>query len=294
MKIFVAGATGAIGRQLIPLLIAAGHEVTGTTRTTEKAAMLKQQGASVVVVDMFERANVIAAVRETQPDVVIHQLTDLGGRDFSANSRLRREGTRNLVDAARAAGTRRIIAQSIAWVTIPGDGPATEDVPLDIAAPAPRREMVEAVQVLENTVAELEHWIVLRYGILYGPGTWYAPDGLFANQVRQGQVSADESVTSFLHVRDAAQAALLALDWPNGIVNIVDDEPAPGIEWLPMYAETLGAPRPPVTSGRERAARGSANTKARQTLHWQPLYPGWREGFARAAREWQEQSARQS
>ncbi len=281
MKIFVAGASGAIGRRLLPLLKTAGHEVIGTTRVSEKAQQLKALGAEPVIIDMFDREGLAAVLRETRPDVVIHQLTDLSGRNFQGNSRLRREGTRNLVDAARAAGVRQMIAQSIAWVCVPGDGPADERVPLDIEAPdASRKRTVTAVKELEDAVAEMEHGTVLRYGLLYGPGTWYAPDGLLADQVRQGRMTANPGVDSFVHVDDAARAALLALDWPEGVINIVDDEPAPGTVWLPIYAELLKAPAPPTSSDYAPWARGSSNKKARQQLGWQPLYPSWREGLA--------------
>jgi nucleoside-diphosphate-sugar epimerase len=197
---------------------------------------------------------------------------------------MRKEGTRHLVDAARAAGVRRLITQSIAWAYAPGPGPADESVPLDTEAPAPRRTLVEGVQALE-TAAELEGAVILRYGLFYGPGTWYAPDGAIAERVRRGDLPADESISSFIHVDDAARAAVLALDWPAGIVNVVDDEPAPATVWLPVYAGTLGAPAPRMAPGQERGARGAANGKARQVLHWHPLYASWREGFVRVAEE---------
>jgi nucleoside-diphosphate-sugar epimerase len=283
MKILLAGAAGVIGKRLVPLLVAAGHEVIGTTRSPEKNQLLQQMGATPVIVDVFDRAGVATTMREVRPDVVIHQLTDLSSWDLAANSRIRKEGTRNLVDAAREAGVQHFIAQSIAWAYEPGDGPADETVPLDTEAPETRRSTVAGVQALEQATTELERGIVLRYGLFYGPGTWYAPDGSIAEQVRQGQVSANEGVTSFLHVDDAARAALLALDWPAGIYNIVDDEPAPGTSWLPVYAATLHAPAPPISTEHPRAARGALNTRARQLLHWQPLYPTWREGFVAQA-----------
>ena len=177
-----------------------------------------------------------------------------------------------------------MIAQSIAWAYAPGAGPADEGVPLDLQAPLPRRSLIESVQELEQSVLEMEQGVVLRYGLFYGPGTWYAPDGLMAQQARQGELSADEGLTSFVHIDDAARATLLALDWPAGIVNIVDDEPAPGSAWLPVYAAALGAPEPTVSKERPAFARGALNTKARQHLHWQLLYPSWREGFAAMAR----------
>jgi nucleoside-diphosphate-sugar epimerase len=287
MKILLAGATGVIGRRLVPLLVAADHEVFGTTRSPEKNRLLQQMGATPVIVDVFDRTGVATMIREVRPDVVIHQLTDLSVRDLAANSRIRKEGTRNLVDAAREAGVQRFIAQSIAWAYAPGDGPADETVPLDTEAPEPRRDTVEGVQVLEQATTELEKGIVLRYGLFYGPGTWYAPGGSVAEQVRRGEVPANQGITSFLHVDDAAHAALLALDWPAGIYNIVDDEPAPGTSWLPVYAATLHGPVPPVSTEHPRAARGALNTRARQLLHWQPLYPTWREGFVAQAAQTQ-------
>ena len=284
MKILLVGATGVIGRQLIPLLVASGHAVTGTTRVAEKSRLLQQLGASSVVVDVFEREKLFTVVHEAQPDVVIDQLTDLSERNTVVNARIRKVGTRNLVDAAKKAGVRHLIAQSIAWAYAPGEGPADESVPLDIEAPEPRRTTIEGVQALESAVGEMERGVVLRYGVLYGPGTWYAPDGLIAKQVRRGQLVADEGVTSFLHVDDAARAALLALNWPQGVINVVDDEPAPATVWLPVYAAMLGASAPNVQVEHPRAARGATNTKARRLLNWQPLYPSWREGFPRAAR----------
>lgn len=278
MKILIAGAAGVIGRRLVPLLVAAGHEVSGTTRQAEKSSLLRDLGAFPVVVDVFDRERLHAVVREIQPDVIMHQLTDLSARDFAANGRIRQVGTRNLVDAARAAGIEHLIAQSIAWMYAPGDGPADESVPLDFAAPAPRRAPVESVHALEQAVLELKRGLVLRYGLFYGPGTWYAPDGLIADQLRRGEFTADEGLTSFIHVDDAARATLQSLDWPAGIVNIVDDEPAPGSAWLPVYAAALGLPTPPISPEHPPFARGALNTKARQ-LGWQPLYSSWKEGF---------------
>ncbi|QBD82917.1 NAD(P)-dependent oxidoreductase [Ktedonosporobacter rubrisoli] len=285
MKILVAGGTGIIGQRLIPLLVAANHEVTGTTRTADKSKLLEQLGATPCVVNVFDREQLTALVSKARPDVIIQQLTDLSARNSKANAYMRREGTRNLVDAAHKAGVRRFIAQSISWIYAPGNSPADETVPLDLEAPEPRRSTIKGVQALERAVAEIERWVVLRYGVLYGPGTWYAPDGFIAEQVRLRQLPADEGITSFLHVEDAARAALLALDWPQGIVNVVDDNPTPGTTWLPVYATSLGAPPPPITTGRPRAARGATNAKARQILHWHPLYPSWRKGFAQITQE---------
>lgn len=281
-KVFLAGATGVIGRSLAPLLVAAGHTVVGTTRKADQAAVLRAVGLRPVVVDVLDREAIFAALATEQPEVLIHELTDLGAQNLTANNRMRIEGTRNLVDAALAAGVRRIIAQSLAFAYAPGDGPAREGEPLDVGALAGRGQMVAGVVALENAVAEAPEQVVLRYGVLYGPGTWYAADGSVAERVRRGELAADESVTSFVHVDDAARAALLALDWPSGPVNIVDDEPAPATSWLPAYAAVLGAPAPRVVNGCERGARGASNAKARLQLGWSPRYPSWRDGFRTA------------
>jgi nucleoside-diphosphate-sugar epimerase len=171
MKVFLAGAAGVIGRILIPLLIADGVEVVGTTRSPERESLVRALGAMPVIVNALDRERLIAAVTGARPDVIMHQLTDLRGGSFADNARLRIEGTRNLVDAARAAGVSRLIAESISWCYVPGAGPAHEQEPLDVDAPSPRRETVAAVQALEQAVLALPDGVVLRYGILYGAGT---------------------------------------------------------------------------------------------------------------------------
>lgn len=270
MKIFLAGASGAIGRRLVPLLVAVGHDVTGTSRTEKGAALVEKSGAKAVIVDVYDREKIFAAVAGARPDVLMHQLTDLTTFDYTANARLRIEGTPNLVDAALAVGVRRVIAQSISFAYVPGSTPATEDEPLDPQS--------TGVIALEKTAAEMPENVILRYGLLYGPGTWYAPDGEVAQQARRGELVAGDGISSFLHVDDAARAALLALDWPSGPFNIVDDEPAPGTEWVPAFAEAVGAPPPPYRPGAKPNERGASNHKARQ-LGWEPLYPDWRVGF---------------
>jgi nucleoside-diphosphate-sugar epimerase len=281
VKILVVGATGVVGRLLVPLLVAARHEVAGTTRHAARRERIAAAGARPVVADALDRAATVAVLGAERPDVVIQQLTDLSGRDFAGNSRLRVEGTRTLVDAALAVGVRRMIAQSISWIYAPGQRPAHEDEPLDLDAPASRGRTVAAVQALERAVAEVPVGVVLRYGILYGPGTWYSRDGWTTERVRRGELAATDGVASFLHVADAARAALQALAWPAGPLNIVDDEPAAGTDWLPLYASLVGAPPPPVTPGREGWERGASNARARR-LGWRPNYPTWRDGFITA------------
>lgn len=280
MRVFLAGATGVIGRILVPELIAAGHQVTGLVRREAHVDVLRAQGAEAVQADVYDAAALTAAVIAAQPNVVMHQLTDLSSGNFAANSAIRKTGTRNLVDAALAAGAGRVIAQSIAWAYEGGDSPAVEGTPLDLGASMPRLGSVEGVAALEEIVAEVPEWVVLRYGTLYGPGTWYSKGGLVDDKVRAGALVPNSDVSSFVHVADAAAAAVQALDWPSGPVNIVDDEPAAAAEWVPVFARSVGASEPaPVDTDRMPWARGADNQHARNQLHWTPRYPTWRVGF---------------
>ncbi|GAA1947995.1 NAD-dependent epimerase/dehydratase family protein [Kitasatospora viridis] len=281
MHVFLAGGTGAVGRLLLPLLLDAGHRVTAASRTGAGAERLRAAGATPVLLDVFDRAAVEAAVRAAAPEAVLHQLTALADYDLAANARIRREGTRNLVDAAKAAGVRRIVAQSIAWAYQGGPAPADETVPLDPGTAEPRATTVGSVGALEQAVAELPESVVLRYGMLYGPGTWYSPDGLMAERLGRGELATGPAVTSFLHVADAARAALAALEWPSGPVNVVDDEPAAATEWVPALAAALGRPAPTaVLTERQPWERGADNARARKEFGWQPLHASWRTGFA--------------
>jgi nucleoside-diphosphate-sugar epimerase len=280
MRVFIAGATGVIGRQLVPMLLKEGHEVTGTTRTEHGLAQLKAQGAKGVLVDVFDRDDLASAVGDARPDAVIHQLTALSGGTPVDNARLRRTGTRNLVDAAKQAGVPRIVAQSIAWAYEPGDIPADEKTPLDLNAGEPRATTIGGVHALEIAVSEIGEHVILRYGLLYGPGTWYAPGARVEKQLRGGDLVATEAVSSFVHVTDAARAAVLALEWPSGAVNVVDDEPASAQQWMPVLSDAFDAPAPKIEAGRGRWERGADNTFARTELGWQPAFPSWRSGFA--------------
>jgi nucleoside-diphosphate-sugar epimerase len=280
MHVFVAGATGVIGRRVVSLLVEQGHAVTAMTRRPDAADGLRSLGARPVVADAYDGAGLRAAMEDNRPDVVMHQLTDLSAGDSAANAALRTEGTRNLVDAARAAGVRRIVAQSVCWVYEPGDAPADESVALDLGAEEPRRTTVLGVAALEDAVREVPEWVVLRYGLLYGPDTWFAPDGARADDARAGRLVADAAVTSFVHVDDAASAAAAALAWPSGSVNVCDDEPAPGTAWVPVFCAAVGAPAPPVdTSARPPWARGASNARVRGALGWEPRYASWRSGL---------------
>lgn len=281
MRIFLAGASGAVGRQAIPALLAAGHDVVGLGRGQKSCDRIAALGAEPVLGDVYDADGLAALVRAARPDVVMHQLTDLGAGDRTANARVRTVGTRNLVDAAQAAGVRRMVAQSISWVYAPGTDPAVEDTPLDPDTAPGRHGTVEAVATLESAVAELPEWVVLRYGTLYGPGTWYERGGLMAQAAEAGKLPATADVSSFVHVQDAASAAVEALSWPSGAVNICDDEPAAGDVWVPVFCAAVGAPEPePSQAERTGWARGADNTKARKELGWTPRRLSWREGFA--------------
>ncbi len=282
MRIFLAGATGVIGRQLMPLLLQRGHSVTGLVRRPADADWLRGFGAEAVVGDVFDRDGVLRAVRQVTPDVVMHQLTNLKSRNLQANSAIRETGTRHLVDAALAGRVRRMVVQSIAWIYEAGGIPATERVPPDLGASGSRRQTVQGVTALEAAVHDVPEWVVLRYGLLYGPGTWYTRDGLMAEQAARGELAADANVNSFVHVADAAGAAVDALEWPTGAVNVCDDEPAAGRDWVPAFCRAVGAPEPAVITTGERHgwARGASNEHARKELNWTPTYPSWREGFA--------------
>jgi nucleoside-diphosphate-sugar epimerase len=207
MRIFLAGATGVIGRRVVPLLAGRGHSVTGLVRRPSDAEWLRGLGAEAALADVYDADGLRRAVGLAAPDVVMHQLTDLKGGNLGANSEMRTTGTRYLMDAALAAGIRRVVAQSIAWAYQAGKGPATEDVPLDLGASGSRRRTVQGVAALEAAVREAPEWVVLRYGVLYGPGTWYSRGGLMAQRASRGELAADGDVSSFVHVDDAAGAA---------------------------------------------------------------------------------------
>ena len=278
MRIFIAGGSGVLGRAVIPLLTAAGHQVTATTRSASKTAVVSGLSATPVVVDALDRDAVMQAVGQGHPDAVVNLLTDLSTGDSSSNARLRIDGTRNLVDAAKGAGASRIVAESISWVYPAGVTPATETEPLDPDTTEPRRTTISAVAALESTARELPEHVVLRFGQLYGPGTWYSRDGRYGQDARAGLLPATETVASFIHTSDAAQAIFLALGWPSGIWNVVDDEPVRGHEWAPRFAAAVGASEPTLSES-GNIGRPVSNARARDNgLVLQ--YPSWRDGFS--------------
>ncbi len=306
MRVFVTGATGAVGRHLVPGLVAAGHQVTATTRSPGKVAQLREAGAEPAVLDGLDRDAVIAAVRAAAPEVIIHQMTALADmraprrldRDFAVTNELRTTGTGNLLAAAAAAGTRRVIAQSFTgWPNERSGGPVkTEDDPLDPRPVPSSVRTLAAIRHVEEAVPRgVPEGIVLRYGSFYGPGA----SDVMLDVVRQRQlpvVGGGTGVWSFTHITDAATATVAAVvRGAPGIYNIVDSEPAPAAEWLPYLARVAGAKPPlrvPAWVGRLLAgefivtwmtsARGSSNAKAIKELGWEPRFASWREGF----RDW--------
>jgi nucleoside-diphosphate-sugar epimerase len=311
MKVFVAGATGAIGRPLLERLVAAGHEVTGTTRSEARAEGVRAAGAAAIVCDALDADALRRAVGEAEPEVVVHQLTALPARFdprnkeiYDATNRLRGEGTRNLLEASRAAGVRRFVCQSVAFAYAPGAVPEVkdEDAPLVADAPPPFGEGVRVLEAMERSVVEAD-WlegIVLRYGWFYGPGTYYGDDGSTTSDVRRRRfpvIGKGTGLFSFIHVDDAADVTVAAVERGKGVFNVADDDPAESREWLPVYAESIAA-RPPrrvpvwiarLIAGKATVAlaqglRGASNGKAKRELGWQPRWPSWRQGFFEAPR----------
>jgi nucleoside-diphosphate-sugar epimerase len=307
MKVLVSGASGAIGQFLIPQLVAAGHEVVGTTRRQDRADALAVLGARGVVLDALDREAVRRVVLDEAPAAIVDELTslpkDFDLRDrhlYDANDEIRSKGTPALHDAAREAGVRRFVMQSIAFLYAPqGDWVKREDAPMWFDAPGAYSRSIRVLHDNEQRITgdrDIEG-VVLRYGWFYGPGTYHAPDGSIAAQVRKRRlpiVGKGDGVSSFIHLHDAAAATVAALHRGSGIYNIVDDEPAPARDWLPVFATAIGAKRPrriPAwiarvavgrVAGMATELRGASNARAKAELGWEPALPSWRQGFTTA------------
>lgn len=308
MKIFLAGATGAIGKRLLPQLVAAGHTVTGTTRTPDKADSIRKAGAKSEIVNALDKNEVLEAVQRTEPEVIIHELTGVPSRfnlrrfdeAFALTNRLRTEGTDYLLAAARTVGCRRFIAQSYAGLPYARSGPWVkneEDALLSTPEPE-ARETFRAILHVESAVlgGTAIEGFVLRYGSFYGPGTSMGVGGSVLDDIRQRRfpiVGKGTGYWSFLHIDDAASATLAAVESKSpGLYNICDDEPAPVSEWLPFLAGVIGAKVPrhiPSWLGRMAIGsfgmammneiRGASNQKAKSQMHWELKWPTWRQGF---------------
>ena len=317
MKVFIAGGSGVIGRRLVPLLVAKGHEVAAMSRSHDTARGLSELGAEPILADGLDRAAVLRAVARARPEVVIHQMTSLAGikslkkfdDELAATNRLRTEGTDYLLEGARAAGVRRVIAQSYGlWGTTSGGG-GTKGADSDV--PATMRRTFDAIRHVESTVPEAEciEGLVLRYGFFYGPGTGIAADGELVELIRKRRwplIGNGAGVWSFVHIDDAATATLAAIErGAPGVHNVVDDEPAPLRVWLPELAETLRGKQPRHVSewiGRLAAGeavvylatriQGLSNTETKRELGWRLRYPSWREGFRYGLAETQVETAR--
>ena len=302
MHIFIAGGTGAIGRVLVPLLVNAGHKVIALTRSADRSSQLEQMGAVPVVGDVYDEVRLARLVAESEAEVVIHQLTAFGTRDgdpYAETIRVRIEGPRSLISAARAARARRFIAQSISFMCSPsGSGLTDERSPLYLESPPAVRALAEAVASLERQTLDANGMsgTVLRYGWFYGPGSSYDPEDSIPSAIRKGTmpiVGTGAGTYSFINLRDAAAATVKVLAHDvRGIYNIVDDSPVRLSEWLPFAAKLLDAPAPGdidealarQTLGDKRVyymneQRGASNAKAKREFNWQPAFPSWRTGF---------------
>jgi nucleoside-diphosphate-sugar epimerase len=304
MRVLVAGATGVIGRHLTPLLVSVGHEVFGLTRPNAPHGRVEDLGGTSIEGDLLDADSVLAAARNVRPEAVVHMATaiarDLNPRkmseEFAVTNRLRTEGTRNLVSAAAEVGAQRIVAQSVAFGYEAGPGLADETAPLFRSPSRDFAPLQQALSDLERQTTDAGG-VALRFGHLYGPGTSFAADGPFTTRVKAGKVplvGGGTAVFSFTHCHDAATAVVAALDRPvNGVLNVVDDDPAPVSEWLPAMAQLVHGPRPrslPAWLARPLAGswgvtyftqlRGASNARAKVELDWKPRYSSWRDGFA--------------
>jgi nucleoside-diphosphate-sugar epimerase len=309
MRVFVAGATGALGRPLVKKLLERGHDVTGLTRDPVKGAELAAAGATPVIADIFEAETVLSAIEAARPDAIISELTALPQRlnprklaqYYAANDRVRREGTRTLLKGARRINVPRIVSQSSAFWYAPTPGLVkTEAAPFDTEAPEPIRTAVATMIEVEEMIMSAAGLsaVNVRYATLYGPRTWYSANGEVGQRFRKRMypmIGSGEAIMSFVHVDDAATATIAALEsGATGAFNVADDEPAVASEWMPLFAEAIGAPKPlhaPVFLARllaGRAAvhlavnsRAASNTRLKDELGWRPRFESWRTGFYR-------------
>lgn len=277
-KIFVTGATGLIGTKLTKRLIEEGYEVAGLTTSEKGKEKLDNAGVKAYIGNILEYDTIEKSIGDFKPDIIMNEITDLKQVDMSANTKVRIEGTRNLVEAAIKHDVQHIQSQSIAFVYEAGDTLATEETSLDYNASGDRKITVDGVEGLEKESARLNKHVILRYGLLYGPGTWYGKDGMIYNQFINGEVTMTDGVQSFIHIDDAVETAIQALNFESGIYNVADDEPVKGDDWAKWYANELNVT---PTLNIEPAApfeRGVTNKKFKDQ-GGKLIYTTWKDGM---------------
>lgn len=277
-RIFVTGATGLIGTKLTQRLLEEGYQVAGFTTSQQGKAKLVDNGVKAYIGDILKYDTVEAAIADYQPDIIMNEITDLKNIDMSANTRVRIEGTKHLVEAALKNGVKHMQSQSIAFTYEGGNTLATENTPLDYNAIGDRKTTVEGVEGLESETARIENYVVLRYGLLYGPGTWYGKNGLIYNSFIEGAVTMTDGIQSFIHIDDAVEVAIQALNFESGIYNIVDDEPVKGDVWAQWYADLLNVNPKINIQPSESHERGANNTKF-YDQGGKLIYPSWKQGM---------------
>ncbi|MCQ9278269.1 NAD-dependent epimerase/dehydratase family protein [Staphylococcus borealis] len=277
-KIFITGATGLIGTRLTQRLIEEGYEVAGFTTSEKGKAKLEGLGAKAYIGDILKADTIDAAVGDFRPDIIINQITDLKNVDMAANTKVRVEGGKNLTDAALKYDVKKVVAQSIGFMYEPGEGLATEETPLDNHSDGDRKITVDGVIGLEKETARMDHYVVLRFGWLYGPGTWYGKDGMIYNQFKNGEVTLSDGVTSFIHLDDAVEVSIQAMNFDNGIYNVADDAPVKGSEFAEWYAKEVGVDPKVTIQPAQPFERGIKNDKFKAqggTL----IYNTWKDGM---------------
>ncbi|MCE4967322.1 NAD(P)-dependent oxidoreductase [Staphylococcus aureus] len=274
-KIFVTGATGLIGIKLVQRLKEEGHEVAGFTTSENGQQKLAAVNVKAYIGDILNADTIDQALADFKPEIIINQITDLKNVDMAANTKVRIEGSKNLIDAAKKHDVKKVIAQSIAFMYEPGEGLAYEKTALDFNSTGDRKVTVDGVVGLEEETARMDEYVVLR---LYGPGTWYGKDGMIYNQFMDGQVTLSDGVTSFVHLDDAVETSIQAIHFENGIYNIADDAPVKGSEFAEWYKEQLGVEPNIDIQPAQPFERGVSNEKFKAqggTL----IYKTWKDGM---------------
>ncbi|MCJ1781332.1 NAD-dependent epimerase/dehydratase family protein [Mammaliicoccus sciuri] len=277
-KIFVTGATGVIGTKLTKRLIEEGYEVAGLTTSEKGKEKLDNAGVKAYIGNILEYDTIEKSIGDFKPDIIMNEITDLKQVDMSANTKVRIEGTRNLVEAAIKHDVPHIQSQSIAFVYEAGDTLATEETSLDYDASGDRKITVDGVEGLEKESARLNKHVILRYGLLYGPGTWYGKDGMIYNQFINGEFTMTDGVQSFIHIDDAVETAIQALNFESGIYNVADDEPVKGDDWAKWYANELNVSPTLNIDPAAPFERGVTNKKFKDQ-GGKLIYTTWKDGM---------------